>query len=369
MQKIREGKIKLYVPVGRPYEVAVFFNPEAELTRDISVAALAVWQRRSGESLNVCDALAGTGAMGLRYALEVAGVRSVMLNDRNPAAVRLIKKNIKLNMLQEKCTAAKLDANLLLSQRIWSVVDLDPFGPASPYLDSAARAVFWRGLLAISATDTAALCGTYPEACERKYGIRSLLTDYYKELGIRILVSATIRACARHEKAFNPLLTLAEKHYFRIFGEVGRGHVAVDKLLGQFGYVSHCFACGNRELKIELRCGCGSTMDIAGPVYLGELNNRNFCQLVLEELRKRNFELRERETRLLQLILAEPAMPFYYDLHILAKLHKRALPRHNVLINKLKKAGFRAGRTALCPTAIKTDANLEQLLKLLPTSP
>ena len=38
--KVKEGKVFLTVPEGRIYDASVFYNPEGELNRDISVSAL-----------------------------------------------------------------------------------------------------------------------------------------------------------------------------------------------------------------------------------------------------------------------------------------------------------------------------------------
>ncbi len=364
-QRLTEGKIKLNVPKGRPWDVSAFFNPDAEVSRDLSVAALQVWQRIKKEKLSVCDALSGTGCRGLRYAKEVKGLRSVLLNDSNPVSVQVIKKNIVLNKLGKICKASKCDANVLLSGKMFGFIDMDPFGPPIPFLDSAARSVLWNGMLAITATDTSALAGTYPEASLRKYGIHSMRTDYYAELGMRILVSAVISACARHERCFLPVFSFATSHYYRVLGTVQNSRTAAGEALKQFGYVSHCFKCGNRTIGQEKRCDiCGSTMETAGPLWLGQLNDKSFCQAVMAEVKKRKFRLEQQSMKLLQMIEQEIELPpLYYDLHIIAKLHKRSIPRIENMMEELHKNGFVAGRTHFCPTAVKTNAKLAELLK------
>ncbi|MEM7821176.1 MAG: tRNA (guanine(10)-N(2))-dimethyltransferase, partial [Candidatus Aenigmatarchaeota archaeon] len=333
------------------------------LTRDISVAVLQVFQKAHKDKLTICDALAGSGARGLRYAKEVKGIKEVILNDNNPVAVQLIKKNILLNKLGKICKASRCDANVLLSDMVFDVIDLDPFGPPVPFLDSAARSVMNKGALFITATDTSALAGSYPEACLRKYGVRSMKTDYYAELGMRILVSAIISTCAHHEKAFTPLLSFASSHYYRVFGSIKTSRSDTDKALGQFGFVSHCFSCGNRVIKAITRCElCGSNMRTAGPLWLGQLHDVNFCRSVMAELRKRAFRLERQEMRMLQLIEHESGPPLYYDIHEIAKLHKRPIPKQKIIIENLQKNGFAASRTHFCPTAIKTDASLHELL-------
>ena len=49
------------------------------------------------------------------------------------------------------------------------MVDIDPFGTPSPFIESAAISAKAGGMLCVTATDTSALCGTYKEPCIRKY--------------------------------------------------------------------------------------------------------------------------------------------------------------------------------------------------------
>src|SRR3990172_6268294 len=97
---IKEGGTSIYVPREKTYEASVFYNPEAELTRDISVSALQAFQKQSKLKLNVLDALSATGIRGLRYKREVKGIKGLVLNDKNPLAAKLIRKNMKVNKIK-----------------------------------------------------------------------------------------------------------------------------------------------------------------------------------------------------------------------------------------------------------------------------
>ncbi|MFH1473981.1 MAG: tRNA (guanine(10)-N(2))-dimethyltransferase [Candidatus Aenigmatarchaeota archaeon] len=365
LKKVQEGKVKFWVPEGRIYDVPVFYNPEAELLRDISISAIHAFQEQFEDKITICDALAGTGIRGLRYAKEIKGIEKVFLNDKNPVAVKLIKKNIKENKLSRKCKASKGDANILFHQNIFNVIDLDPFGTPVPYLDSAARSIYHRGFLCVTATDQAPLCGTYPLTCLRKYGIRSLKTDYYPELGMRILITNIMLTLSKRERVFVPLLMHSTKHYFRVYGKIE--HLGKMKdILKEFGYVMDC-SCGNREQgELKEKCFCGEKFKIVGPLYLGSILDGKFCKKVLADLRKRDFNLEKQEEKLLNLLIDEADMSaFYYDLHYLAKVLKTKIPRMDYLFKKLEKKGFKVSRTHFCPTAIKTDADFKTLKILI----
>jgi tRNA (guanine26-N2/guanine27-N2)-dimethyltransferase len=365
LKKIQEGKIKFWIPLEDKYKAPVFYNPEAEITRDISISAIQIFQKQFKNKITICDALAGTGIRGLRYAKEISNIKKVILNDKNPVAVKLIKKNIKENKLSRKCKPSKEDANVLLYQNIFNVIDIDPFGSPVNFLDSSARSIYHRGFLAITATDQAPLCGTYPLTCLRKYGIVSMKTDYYAELGMRILITNIILTLSKRERVFIPLLNHSTKHYFRVFGKIE--HLGkIRNILNKFGYIMDC-SCGNREYgELKERCFCGKKFKIAGPVYLGNILDKKFCKKVLADIRKRDFKLKKQEERLLKLLIEEADMPaFYYDLHYLAKKIKIEIPKLEILIKKLKDKGFEASRTHFCSTAVKTDADFKQIKKLL----
>jgi tRNA (guanine26-N2/guanine27-N2)-dimethyltransferase len=363
LKKIREGKVEVFVYESKKIssEMKVFYNPVMRFNRNISVAAIATFQKEIGE-IRICDALSATGIAGIRYAKEVEGVKEVWLNDKNPCAVELIKKNLELNGLKD-CIVTQKDANELLSEHIFTVVDIDPFGTPAPFLDSAARSVFWRGFLCVTATDTAPLCGTYPQACFRKYGIRSIKTDYAKELGLRILISSIILSLARHEKAFYPVFSFYREHWFRVFGKIKRGTGKIEKLLKDFGWVMHCFTCGNRIFgEIEKQCECGKDFAICGPIYLGEFACNEFCKKLENELTERRFF---EEKRLVEQVEKEQEFLFYYDLHWLGKLLRKSIPKKDKFIEALQDVGFKAELTHFCETAIKTNANFDEVKKII----
>jgi len=366
LEKMQEGKINFFTPKGRIYDASVFYNFEGELNRDLSVSALQIFQKEFKSKVTVCDALAATGVRGLRYAKEVSGIKRVILNDKNPLAIKLIKKNIKENKLKS-CSASKEDANLLLRKNVFVAIDIDPFGSPNIYMDSAARSIYHKGFLAVTATDQSALAGTYPDACLRKYGIKTVKTEFYNELGIRILISFIILTMARYDRAFIPLLSFSDKHYYRVFGRIEHAG-KISNLLNQFKYVSYC-SCGNRKGEIKERCSCGRNFKIIGPIYLGNISDKNFCKKVLLDLKKRSFKLKKEETKLLKLLTDEADMPaLYFNLHCLAKTLKKQPPKIDEIIKKLKFKGFKVSRTHFCQTAIKTDASLKEISKFFNSS-
>src|SRR4030043_1018034 len=196
-EMVNEGKVNVLVPqlkafVKEPSDYApskapVFYNPVMELNRDISVLAVQAYQRVVNREISVCEPLTSSGIRGVRFATETHGVKNVLISDINQRAFNLAKHNVQLNGLAERVTVQHKDANCLLSchgapHERFDVVDVDPFGSPVPYLDSAIRALRNSGLLAVTATDMAPLCGVHAKACTRQYDENPPRTAHCEEL-------------------------------------------------------------------------------------------------------------------------------------------------------------------------------------------
>ena len=64
----------------------------------------------------------------------------------------------------------------------FDAIDLDPYGSASVFLDSAVQAVSDGGILLVTCTDMGVLCGNHSEACFGKYGSTSLKGKFCHEM-------------------------------------------------------------------------------------------------------------------------------------------------------------------------------------------
>ncbi len=366
---ITEGTTSVEVPVPDetssfpPSSTAVFYNPAMRMNRDIAVAAIACFSKTSPE-YTYLDALSASGIRGLRIAKEV-GLNTTM-SDWDDTSFELIKKNIAMNNLSN-CTAVKRNANVVMLDGSFDIIDLDPFGSPAPFLDAACRGT--KRLLCITATDTAPLCGAHKKAGIRNYAAVPLKTEYYPEMGVRILMGAVARELAKHDKAMTPLLSYASAHYVRIFASVKKGINDADKCLENLGFISHCFGCGAREWKYGLavhmkeECPvCGHTTALAGPLWLGRLHDSDFCSEVIREAKKRDFKQVE---KLMAACRDELEIPMHYDYHKICKsLGITAMPTDE-LISALKERGFKASRTHFSGISFKTDAGIEMIKKIV----
>lgn len=366
---IQEGSTKIIVPIldketnYPPSSAPVFYNPRMELCRDLSVACVAAF---AGKRNSYVDALGATGIRGVRIANEVG--LDVAINDWSSQAHELIKKNIELNRLS--ANALRKNASVLLSESHFDIVDIDPFGSPAPFIDAACRSV--SKMLCITATDTAPLCGAHKASGIRKYGAIPLKTEYHPEMGVRILLGAIARNLARYDKSLAPLLSYAMEHYFRVYLAVEKGAAKSNEMTRQVGFICHCFGCGFRSWKYGLaahmpeKCpSCAERISLAGPLWLGRLHDRKFCNLVLDELESRKLGTRKRAMRLVRLCAEELEIPTYYDQHTICKELKINPPPIETFIEMLHEAGFQASRTHFSGTSFKTDAPLGEIEKIL----
>jgi len=343
-----------------------------ELCRDISVSVLQALAKELG-SLHVSDPLAGVGVRGIRYAKEVKGISKVLINDRSGEAFKMIKRNIELNRLDSLIEVWNEDANVLLwrNRRRFDFVDLDPFGSPAPFIDSACAALTRRGMLAMTATDTAPLSGTHAAACLRRYNARPIRTEYSHESGVRILIGFCQRVASKYDLALLPVLAHSTQHYFRVYLRVQGGAQRADEVLKQLGYVSHCGACGRRVFtrglvpKLPSTCECGTRLVHGGPLWLGKLMDQTFIKEVIEDLAAREFKLKNQGLKLLYQCAEEAeGPPMFYDVHEIAKRARVPPPKITGLISGLKERGYFSSRTHFSGTGFRTDAPMDEIIRI-----
>ncbi len=378
-ETVKEGKVTVLVPklqayVTEPSEYApskapVFYNPVMEFNRDISVLALQTYQLMVDRKISICEPLTSSGVRGVRFAAEIRGVRKLLINDISTRATEIAKHNVKLNNLQDLVVVKHKDANCLLAcnsapKKRFDVVDLDPFGSPVPYLDSAIKAVRNNGLLALTATDLAPMCGVHPKACIRKYGGRPLRTEYCHELAIRLLAGCTATMAAKHDIGIRVLFSHSTDHYIRVYAEMGYGAKKADESIKNLGYVLHCFSCLHRETTNSLfglgnaNCPeCNSKMDYAGPLWLGKILDRQFCESMQKENKQRPFKNSVRIAKLLSLTINETeAEPTYYVLDKISNKLKLPAPSVAVMLKTLHENNFEAVQTHFNSRGVRTDA-------------
>jgi tRNA (guanine26-N2/guanine27-N2)-dimethyltransferase len=385
---IQEGKVKVVVPqlkafVKEPWEYApskapVFYNPKMEFNRDLAVIVLQAYQNMVRRELSVCEPLASCGIRGIRFAKEVKGVGKVVINDINPKAAKLAEFNVKSNKLAGKVSVVNSDANLLLTRyaapyRRFDFIDIDPFGAPVPYIDSAVRAVKNGGMIALTATDLAPLCGVHSKACVRKYGGKPLRTEYCHELAVRLLAGCLVTTAAKHDIGVIVLFSYSIYNHVRVYAVTHHGAKQADSSIQKMGYILHCFNCFHRETAkglistLKRQCDeCGSKISVAGPLWLGQLWNEEFFALMQKIAEEKKLKNQKRILKFLSLIEDEiSAPPTFYVVDKICDRLGLSVPSVAGTIETLKKAGFKAVRTHFNSKAFRTDASAKVIREII----
>jgi len=351
-----------------PSSAPVFYNPRMELSRDINVACIQVLdnKQRDNRGLTYLDALAGCGIRGFRVANEAQV--EVTVNDYDLAAYELSKRNAK--RLQLNVHVEHRDANALMSEARFNVIDLDPFGSPAPFVDAACRSA--SKMLCVTATDTAPLSGAHFNAGVRRYSALPMNTEYHAETGIRILIGTIIRELVKYDKSATPVLAHATEHYYRVYLLLDRGAELANTCVRSMGFIAHCFTCGHRYVlpglfpMLRPDCAfCGAPLAVAGPLWLGTLRNQEFCQQVLENIENGVFGTKRRAAKIITLCLNELDTVTFFDYHKLLRELKCPPVPIETLVSGLRTVGCRASRTHFSGTSIKTDADAATLKGVL----
>ncbi|WP_435176965.1 tRNA (guanine(26)-N(2))-dimethyltransferase [Halorussus sp. AFM4] len=361
--RVTEGGVEVEVPeqAGEGVGDEVFFNPVQELNRDLTVAALRAYRDREPRAESYLDAMAASGVRGVRAAAEGW---DVTLADIDADAVDLCRRNLARNDLDGE--VVERDANALMHDSVFDVVDVDPFGSPIPFADAAFANT--RDLVCVTATDTAPLCGAHFHSGVRKYSAVPRNTDYHAEMGVRILLSALARTAARYDVGATPILTHATNHYVRTYLELDHSASDANAAVEELGHVYHCEDCLYREHDEGLiadpldacpECGSERTLT-AGPLWLGPAHDADFVAAVRDELDE-SMGTATRAERLLDALEGELHEPTHYDQHRLCKEWGRAAPGMDEFLGDLRAAGFPASRTHYGGTTFKTPATVGQV--------
>ncbi len=365
----KEDDIIILVPKASlsaksPPRLPAFYNPAAKLNRDISIKIYDAYISSMPSEATFADVLAGVGVRGLRVAKECGRVSRVYINDVNPVAVELARRAAELNGVLDRCVFTNKDALLFLAEhstrgKRFDILDIDPFGSPMPFLASSLRTVRRGGLISLTATDTAILCGVYPRVAFRRYGGFSIRCEYGNEAGARLLLAAAAREAMSINSGITPIFAHSSRHYIRVYFKLVVGASKADENIEQIGYISHCEYCGHREYRYRLeRCPrCGNKMITAGPLWIGEIYSKS----ILEEAAKSRAEQPNAADRIISSALRECTLPpTYYRVDKAAdRLNIRTPPMEEVMA-QLEASGFRSSRTIFNPKGIRTEASAEE---------
>jgi len=361
--KTKEGKAELTL------SKKVFFNPQMEFCRDVSSLAVGAYCGEIGRRIHLVDGMCASGVRGIRYSKENSCVGRVDFVDSEENACKLAERNAKLNKLKNYEVHCCHINDFLFHNRGFDWVEIDPFGTPLPYLQSVLASFRKEGMLSVTATDTAVLCGAHSKACLKIYGAVPIDNEYCHEIGLRILAGAVVKQASSLNLESQFCLSLSAQHFFKLFVRLRAGAEGAVASMKRMGYISHCPKCLNREWKfnppvLKEKCPrCGGRFEHAGPLFLGELWDVKFLSRMKEMNQERKYGNRQKIDSMLALVEEEAGMPpTYFDLHRIAKKLKKSPPNFEGFIERLRRKGARVSRTHFKTNSVRSDARIDGIV-------
>ncbi|KAL1005723.1 hypothetical protein UPYG_G00063160 [Umbra pygmaea] len=341
---------------------------------------------RCENGLRVLEGLAASGLRSVRFALEVPGLCSVTANDFSAKAAALIARNAQHNGVTHLLQASQRDASMLMyemrgKKERYDVIDLDPYGSPSSFLDAAVQAVTEGGLLCVTCTDMAVMAGNSGETCYSKYGSISIKAKYCHEMALRIILHSLDQRAAVYQRYIQPLLCVSVDFYIRVFVTVHTGQAMVKNSASKQALVYNCVGCGSFHLQrmgkksvqgkhikyspatgppVGLECEhCGHRHQLGGPIWAEPLHDVGFVQRVLSSVsgNPSRFGTSRRIEGMLSMVTEElPDVPLYYTVDNLSSTLHCSTPPLLQFRSALLHAGHRVSLSHACKNALKTDA-------------
>ncbi|HEY6534987.1 MAG TPA: tRNA (guanine(10)-N(2))-dimethyltransferase [Candidatus Nitrosocosmicus sp.] len=365
-----------------PSKFPVFFNPAAKFNRDVSIQIYKTFiESKKNLENSFVDTMTGSGIRGLRVANEISSINKIIFNDINPFSIQIAKINSILNNVYSKCnffnkeTCNFLSAEFTYEKRA-TIIDIDPFGTPAPFLDCVLRSVENGGLISVTATDTAVLCGVYPKVCYRKYYGNSLRTKYSLEIGARLLLTLISFIASRMDLSVHPIFLHGYRNYIRVYCKIVKSNFLANKLQEKIGFVIHCFNCGNRYLinkvnQISANCDyCNNKVTMGGPIWISKIFDKD---LISEITKSVNTTSNENDSlnydhvkEFFKLSLTElDEYPYFYINDELGKILKKNVSSLDDISELLKKNGYLYSKTIFASNGFKTNASIKDLKYLL----
>ena len=342
-----------------------FLNPEARLSRDLSVAFIAV---NAEKGASVLDSTAATGIRAIRYALETKA-KDVTLLEINESAYRDAVKNLKSNGVKAKALQKSIQEYTNTTTKRFDIIDHDPFGSIAPNLYDLMKVAKSNGFLLLTATDTAVLCGAQEKACRRIYDAKPLHNELCHEVGARILAGYVARTAGQFNFGIKVLLTISYAHYMRLFIQLQHGAEKSGNSVKQMGYAYYCSKCTYHGCLPSVfprlaECPeCGARLDVAGKLWAGEIYDKKIAREMRDYMVEKGFD--KSGVKVLSTIMQEPDSALYYSIPKLTKKLGMPSVSPSKVIERLGEMGYSAWTTHFDNSSVRTDAPVSKVKEAL----
>ncbi|XP_061366877.1 tRNA (guanine(26)-N(2))-dimethyltransferase 2-like isoform X5 [Gastrolobium bilobum] len=376
-------------------------NGECEVEEEISpeepCRPMDLKERKGKRELmppRVLEALSASGLRALRYAREVEGIGQVVALDNDKVSVEACRRNIKFNgsVAVSKVESHLADARvyMLTHPKEFDVVDLDPYGSPSVFLDSAVQSVADGGMLMCTATDMAVLCGGNGEVCYSKYGSYPLRGKYCHEMALRIVLACIESHANRYKRYIVPVLSVQMDFYVRVFVRIYTSASSMKNTPLKLSYVYQCTGCDSFHLQpigrtiskntsvrylpgygpiVPQECSdCGKKFNMGGPIWSAPIHDQEWVASILSDVKsmKERYPAYDRISAVLTTISEELSdVPLFLSLHNLCATLKCTSPSAIIFRSAVINAGYRISGTHVNPLGLKSDAPMDVIWDIM----
>ena len=413
---IQEGRAKIHIRSEKELannkveEQEAFYNPVMIFNRDISILVIQTYaellkkeqeeKSKPFKGIHILDALSASGLRTIRFLKEInpSLIQKVHANDLSEGALKHMRENFKLNELDEsKVVQHQEDANILMyksKDNVWpeasasikyDVIDLDPYGTAVPFLDTAVQAIKEGGLLCVTCTDLKVLCGPDYHKCFYMYGVTRARMVCHQENAVRIVLYSISSIANKYSKYIVPYISYQSEYYLRVFVRVFTSKSECAKSMLKYGHVYYCpessyfttHTLGHKnekgalqfnKMKLDLsHCPMtGEQFAFNGPIWFDPLNDFTFVKLLQERLTAEDQQLelasKKRILGVLEGILQQGELakyPLSFSIEKIGKYLHTSTPSKRVLEYFLHKHGFKVASCYMFRNLWKSDAPAE----------
>ena len=382
-----------------------FLNPAMAPARTRSVMLLADalendWLVPEGKMIRVLDALCATGVRPRRWRKEIPDQERLRItaNDLDSEAVEWARNSHSENpigdgidwepeegrfartiegIVEDGIQWINGDAMNLMTQAPFQWIDIDPFGSPVKFLDTAIQSISRVGVLEVTATDTAALCGSAKTSALRRYGSVGITDSYMHDDATRILLGTIARIAAMHDKSMHPIMSLFDGHHVRVSVLLKKSKDEATKWRDNIGYRIRSEPYHFAKLPERKYSGPMWT----GPIFDSDIASRITKQKAIELCSGRKEDYPDDWTELdiehsrreiersvvhisesAELLAKEHLLVAVNDLGIAAQI--KHIPSMKKLKAGLEERGFKMARCHMPEAMFATDADWNTVLEI-----
>uniref|UniRef100_H3B3T1 tRNA (guanine(26)-N(2))-dimethyltransferase n=1 Tax=Latimeria chalumnae TaxID=7897 RepID=H3B3T1_LATCH len=347
---------------------------------------LAVVGEQCQEGIRILEGLAASGLRSIRFAKEVPGIHSIVANDFSAKAVELMKRNVELNAVQHLVTPSLADASLLMYERKrmrerFDIIDLDPYGSPSMFIDGAVQAVSEGVWIAIQESEICNMGCPGSKLILFLRGVFYCMSQSFQFEALRIILHNLEQRANCYQRYIVPLLSISADFYIRVFVRVFTGQAKVKASASKQAMVYNCVGCGAYHLQrlgkmtshgnyfkysaasgppVGMKCEhCQQRHQLGGPVWAEPIHNLDFVHKVLSavENNPKRFNTSSRILGMLSMVTEELDAPsLMYVSYKISVIHMHTYNPLKMRRSAILHAGYQVSLSHACKNTIKTDA-------------